>query len=353
MNKRTLVIIGLETLIIVILFWMLVFYGKDEYEAAKQSDQEVISSPSHVDSARGAATITLSPEAQELSGIASSALKAATHHGDVSAFGSVIGMDALVELRTRYLAALSETAVVRASLANSQQEYERLYRLNQDNRNISDRAVSVAEASWKADQAKLAAGETAASSLRDTMRQQWGETLADWATQSHPNDAMRQLLAQRAVLLQITLPDQRDLPHRAPLLAEPAGTSGAAVKASFIAASPQTDSAIQGKTYFYLAPAQTLRTGMRLTVHIPAQDQGASGVNVPASAVIWYANRAWVYQKRGQDSFVRLPINTDVETGDGWFNVGALKAGDSVVTTGAQLLLSEEFKYQIKNENED
>ena len=30
-----------------------------------------------------------------------------------------------------------------------------------------------------------------------------------------------------------------------------------------------------------------------------------------------------------------------------------IKAGDEIITRGAQLLLSEEFKFQIKNENED
>ena len=36
----------------------------------------------------------------------------------------------------------------------------------------------------------------------------------------------------------------------------------------------------------------------------------------------------------------------------GWFNQG-LSVGEEVVVNGAQLLLSEEFKSQIKNENED
>jgi hypothetical protein len=38
---------------------------------------------------------------------------------------------------------------------------------------------------------------------------------------------------------------------------------------------------------------------------------------------------------------------------DGWFYQGQLKANDHVVTSGAQLLLSEEFKSQITNENDD
>ena len=32
---------------------------------------------------------------------------------------------------------------------------------------------------------------------------------------------------------------------------------------------------------------------------------------------------------------------------------GKINVDDEIVTNGAQLLLSEEFKYQIKNENED
>jgi multidrug efflux pump subunit AcrA (membrane-fusion protein) len=100
---------------------------------------------------------------------------------------------------------------------------------------------------------------------------------------------------------------------------------------------------------------------MRVSTRLARHDKSAEGVIVPASAVIWYADKAWVYQKQaakqgqksGEDHFVRRQINTDSEAGDGWFVAGDLKAGDEVVTNGTQLLLSEEFKDQIKNENDD
>jgi membrane fusion protein, multidrug efflux system len=60
-----------------------------------------------------------------------------------------------------------------------------------------------------------------------------------------------------------------------------------------------------------------------------------------------------VYKKVDQNHFVRLSINTDAETDIGWFYTGNLQPNDEVVTRGAQLLLSEEFKYQITNENDD
>jgi hypothetical protein len=92
---------------------------------------------------------------------------------------------------------------------------------------------------------------------------------------------------------------------------------------------------------------------MRVSVRMADNGQDTEGVIVPNEAVVWYGGKAWVYRKEGTDRFLRQPINTDREAGNGWFTTGQVKVGDSLVTSGAQLLLSEEFKYQIKNENED
>lgn len=354
MNRKTAIIIALQTLIIVILFWVLVFYGKDEYEAATSGHDDAIANTSHVTTENGAATITLSPDSQQQSGITTTALKAASHHVSVSSFGMVIGIESLVELRTRYLAAKTDANVVRAAIANSQQEYQRLAQLNHDNRNVSDRAVAAAEAAWKADEAKLAAAETAASSIRDSIRQQWGDILAGWATQSTPGEMMQSLLQYREVLVQVTLPFDSATPNKdTPLFIEPAGAQGKAIAATFVSASPLTDATLQGKTFYYRAPAGNLRAGMRVTARLSAPGSATSGVIVPQTAVVWYANKAWIYKRQAADKFVRQQVSTDIEAGDGWFNSSGVAPGEEVITSGAQLLLSEEFKYQIKNENED
>jgi hypothetical protein len=354
MNKRTLTIIGLQLFIIVALFWMLVFYGRDEYETGHEEAEEVITSPSHVTTEKGAAIIAISPESQRQSGIATSVLQAASHQAQISSFGTVVGLESLLELRTRYLAARAEAGVVQASLANSRRDFERMEQLNRDDRNVSDRAVANAEAVWKADEARLTAVDTSASSLHDAMRQQWGDTLAAWATQQPAGEPMQRLLQHQDVLLQVTLPPDTQIPNKEkPLLVSPAGAAGQSIKAAFVSASPQTDSVLQGKTYYYRAPADNLRTGMRVTTTLAEPSAYRRGVIVPASAVVWYANQPWLYLKQGADKFIRRRISTDIETNNGWFNTTGVQAGDEVVTTGAQLLLSEEFKYQIKNENED
>jgi len=355
MNRKTVLIIALQAFLIIVLAWMLVFYGKDEYEAFIQGEEEEIETPSHIITEAGSTIVTLSPATQAQSDIQTTPLKAATHQDGVYSYGSVISIEPLIALRTQYLAAKAEADVARASLANSRREHARLQQLNQDDRNISDRAVMAAEAVWKADEAKVAAAESAAISMRANIRQAWGDVLANEITAQQPGESLKRLLQHQDALLQVTLPF--DYPEPKPgsvLTVSPAGSQGKPVSARFVSASPQADPALQGKTYFYRAPANELRAGMRVMIRMPSQDgKPAKGVIVPDNAVIWYGGQAWIYRKEGEDRFIRHAIATDKEAEGGWFNSGTLNPGQSVVTQGAQLLLSEEFKYQITNENED
>jgi hypothetical protein len=162
------------------------------------------------------------------------------------------------------------------------------------------------------------------------------------------------LFSHEEVLVQIALPDDDAQPEKlSGIQIAAAGGHGKPVTAIYVSSSPQTDSTIQGRTYFFRAPAHELRAGMRVEARVRMQGEKAEGVIVPGSAVVWYAGKAWVYRKEGQDRFLRTLVSTAQETGEGWFNTTGFKQGDEVVTSGTQLLLSEEFKYQIKNENQD
>jgi len=96
-----------------------------------------------------------------------------------------------------------------------------------------------------------------------------------------------------------------------------------------------------------------LRAGMRVAARIGMGGAAASGVIVPSAAVVWHAGKAWAYVKDEEDSFARFEVSTADEMEGGWFNTTGFDDDDEVVVSGAQLLLSEELKYQIRNENED
>lgn len=354
MNRKLAIIIGLQAFLIVVLFWVLVFYGKDEFEAITQQSDEEIETPNRVNSKAGMTVITVSPATQEQSEISTSALKPGTHQASISTYGSVLSIDALIELRTRYLAAKADIEVLRTSLAHNKNEFTRLQTLNLDDKNVSDKVVAAAISNIKADEAKMAAAESSAKNIADSMRQLWGETLTGHAIKQNNSDLLQNLIANKAVLIQTTLPfDAAEPRESSSIMIVPTAAPAHTIRAYYISRAPTSNSTIQGKTYFYHAKTTELRAGMQVNALSATSNKMSDGVIIPNAAIVWYAGKPWVYHKTGADQFNRRPISTNIEVENGWFYQGNLKADDQVVTSGAQLLLSEEFKSQITNENED
>ena len=357
MNKKLTLIIAIETLLIIALFWVLIFYGKDEYEVYQADQHEEIESPSHVTTKAGLNVVALSPATQQNSGIQTALLQSSQHASNIEYLGSVVSIDGLAELRARYWAAKAESQVIQASSANNSSEYQRLKTLNADDKNVSDSALATAESALKSNQTRLQVSETAANSIVSTMRQQWGDALTKMATQKAAN---KPLLDKNVALVQILFPLDAEEPTASARLmisvADSPNNKGAS--ASFLSPSANTDATRQGKTYYYLVTDNTMRVGTRVKASpIKSTNALADGVVIPNSAVVWYAGKPWAYFKQGrnqagQNQFVRKPISAEVEVDGGWFNRG-LSADSEIVLNGAQLLLSEEFKYEIKNENED
>jgi hypothetical protein len=354
MNRKLAIIIGLQAFLIVMLFWVLVFYGKDEYEALTQEAEEEIETPSRVTNQHGLTIIALNEAAQKQSEIKTSKLKASTHQANVSSYGNVVGIDSLIDLRTRYMAAKSEATILRSSLARNKNEYSRLHELNLDDKNISDKAVAIALADVNADEAKVFAAESSARNIAASMQQTWGEALTRLATANAAQGLMQQLINSQEVLIQITLPfDSPEPKNNSSIVIAPSASPSSTMSAYYVSPAPISNTTIQGKTYFYHAKATDLRAGTQVTAILNKTSNKAKGVIIPSPAVVWYGGKPWVYRQLAPDQFSRLPVNTDVEIENGWFYTGSLKPDDRVVTSGAQLLLSEEFKYQITNENED
>ena len=61
-----------------------------------------------------------------------------------------------------------------------------------------------------------------------------------------------------------------------------------------------------------------------------------------------WQGRSWVYLRVGPEAFKRHPINTDQPVSDDDYVVRDLPVGAEVVTRGAQVLLSEEAKSELR-----
>ena len=351
MNKKLTLIIIIETLLIIALFWVLIFYGKDEYEAYQAELNEEIESPSHVADKQGISVVTLSPEIQKNSGISTTKISATSFSSAQKSVGNVVAIDSLIEAKSKYLNLFAETSIARAANSQNLQHYQRLKSLNEDDKNVSDHAVQVALANANADQAKVTAAQLQLKNLQITTKLQWGEALAKLVFSDKLPPHLQNLLNRKNVLVQVSLPLNSASPRVASSIYMTPFSETNAIKAIYVSPAAQADVSNYGKTFYYSAPAESLRIGMRVSVDTPASGAN-NGAVIPSNAVVWYAGKPWAYFKNGKDQFVRKPIVADSEVNGGWFNPN-ISADSEVVVSGAQLLLSEEFKYQIKNENED
>ena len=355
MNKKLTILILIQALIIVVLFWGLIYYAQDEYESYQSEQEEEIEGPSRVTEDNNLNTIHLTAETQKNSGINTSKVKASSYQGKIKSFGSVVAIDSLIEMKSQYVNLKADLQVAQSSNSHHVAQYTRLKALNEDDKNVSDTAVQDALALVNADNAKVAAIQSQLNNLESTAKLQWGAELAKLIIGGSTSSAhLNNLLTRKNVLVQISLPINAEAPDKnSKIYITPINDSATPVIATYISPATSSDISSTGKTFYYSAPADTLRTGMRVTASPKTSDKNdTQGVLIPNSAVIWHDGKPWVYKKVRNGEFQRIPISADIEIGDSWFNQN-IKADTEIVTSGAQLLLSEEFKYLIKNENED
>ncbi len=266
----------------------------------------------------------------------------------------MVNIQPLLEARGRYLAAAAEAGARRATAAAAEAEYRRTQALYRDERNASEQALRNAEARYRAETAQAAAAQANVEAQYDTLRTAWGPTIAGWA--SRPESAVLQrLLRREAHLVQLAFP--YGLPRtvvRSQFSVAPVIGAAKPRPARFVSDAPQVEGALPGQTFFYLVDGADLRVGSRVAARVGTGSGKRRGVIVPSEAVVWHAGKPWVYVRADDDIFARYSISASRELAGGWFDAGGeLKEGDEVVVSGAQLLLSEELKFQIRNENED
>jgi hypothetical protein len=300
----------------------------------------------------GVLALELPAEVQRQSGIVTAVLEPAEFTAERTATGHVLDVQPLVDLRARRQAAQSELMVAEAALARSREAFQRLSQLHQEGGNIAARQLEEARAQLRADEARVAGARQQLDSLRSEALLVWGKELVSTAL-SGESEIFQRLIDRQEVLVLIGLRAGETLPPGAEMIYIAAVPDRAQAQAArLVAPAPRTDAALQGETYYFRTAAERLRTGMRVTAWIPEGGAPEQGVLVPAEAVVWHAGKPWVYVQRDDAHFFRVSLIDPKDLGSGWFVHDSLAAGDRVVLSGGQMLLSEEFRWQIPDEDE-
>lgn len=318
-------------------------------EATLEAEREhAIKAPLRVSTdGGGEPVVTLDAETRIRSGIEVTNPKPTHYQEQVRAYGTVLDLDKLVTLENAYATAVAQLQTAQAKIVASKAAFERAQALSRDN--ITTVAqLQTAEATFRADQAGVATTEAQVKTLKATALQEWGTVIGKALIDGGP--LVSRLIERQTFLLQITLPPGTSITP-GPTATVQFGASATRHEVQFISPATQTDPKIQGLSFYYGADAASnLLPGMNVLAVLPS---GApiDGIEIPASAVVWWTGRAWIYLRTGADTFTRQEIPTDVPASGGGFIVPVKSLPQPVpefVVQGAQILLSEEFRAQIQ-----
>ena len=328
--------------------------GRKE-QAAETEHEAPAQGSSRVTTENGETKLALDARAQKANGIVTAVLVQSRQRIVAQANAVVLQLQPLLDLKTSFNSAQMDIAKTHATAQASRAEYERLRQLNQNGKNASDKAVEAAHATAESDAAATRSAEQTLAILRDSAKLHWGTVVAGWLEQGSPQ--LDALLAQREFLLQVTSSSLTSTaaPQQS-LVQYPDSTLGTAHLISIL---PQLDPRLQAPSWLYfVAPHSGLVPGMNLPVFLasgPARD----GVVVPNDAVVWWQGQAWCYVEESPGKFERRTVPTSNPIANGWFvsenrdsKTEGLDPKTLVVTQGAQMLLSEEFRSQRETDTD-
>ena len=313
-------------------------------KAAVEQKEGVVKVPLRVSEKNGDPVIKLDAETQQRSGIETRVLSSTPHPEQLRAYGMVLDVARLTELNNSYANAKAQVQTAQAKLAMSKPAYDRAEKLFNDTHVVSQAQVQAAEAAFGTDQASLVAAEAQVRTFTATAYQEWGAVLGKSLIDQSP--MIKSLIERQTFLLQITLPP-------GVVLSTPPATASIKVgdaqrPITFVSPATRIDPRIQGVSFFYTVEATSgVLPGMNVLAFLPS-GKSIEGVAVPASAVVWSQGRAWIYRRTGASSFTRTAIATDLPAPDGGYIANNVPKDAEIVTQGAQLLLSEEFRAQIQ-----
>jgi hypothetical protein len=324
-----------------LLGWGLVV-GREK--AAVEEKEGAVKVPLRVSDKSGDPVIKLDAETQQRSGIETGVLSSTPHPEQLRAYGMVLDVARLTELSNSYANAKAQVQTAQAKLAMSKPAYERAEKLFNDTHVVSQAQVQAAEAAFGTDQASLVAAEAQVRTFTATAYQEWGAVLGKSLIDESP--MIKSLIERQTFLLQITLPP-------GVVLSAPPATASIKVgdirqQITFVSPATRIDPRIQGVSFFYTVAATSgVLPGMNVLAFLPS-GKSIEGVAVPASAVVWWQGKAWIYRRTGASRFTRMAIATDLPAPDGGYVANNVAKDAEIVTQGAQLLLSEEFRAQIQ-----
>ena len=269
-----------------------------------------------------------------------------------------------VTLGDRLAAAKADIEAGKASLVAAQAALDRARMLNSDDKNVSDRAVEEARARLALEQAHLNAANQSAKLIESSLASagptpiplelvrggQVVEVLVHPGESVESGQPILRVTGFDRLLARVDVPAGETIdPGVTRAMIIPLAHEAHPIRGERVALAAAVDPKTQGEPFLFQVsnPSLMLRPGLSVTAYLEVPGSSRSGVVLPQSAVVRQSGKVWVYIQTSGKQFARRPVVLEEPAGAGWFTT-SVRAGDRLVTVGAQALLSEEFKSQIQ-----
>jgi hypothetical protein len=297
--------------------------------------------------------VEIDDEVKNSAGIELMSLQQDLYYPESRAYASVVDVRDLIQWRTRLKQLEVELELAQMEERAQLQELNRLRKLAEATGSIASKNINYAESNWQQARAKRQAAELALEAARTELTQGWGAVIASWVSEQDSKEFER-LVTRQDTLIQITLPVALSLPADVNVIrVSRQGQRENARKAYFVSPAFVANYAAQGETYYFKMATGKLRLGMRLHAWIPRNAEGLQGFFIPERAIVWYSGKPWTYIQQDELVYRRRPLAEGEAVAGGIFIQSEFEEGESLVVAGSQMLLSEEFSWQILDEDDD
>ena len=356
MNKKSLMIIVIQSFVIILLIWVVVLMGSDEFVDDDLFDEEETLSFIEVND-EGLNQIRLTETIVKNSGIQTAAIISSNKQFSFSNYGIVQATDTLIDLKNIYDQLMQEINTLQNQINTEEKKYLAFVDLNADEKNISDQVLLDQQTIVNNLKVSIEKKVALKKNLQQKVLSQWGNKFYVAITGKAKDKQLNPLLNGEARLVKITLPSSdsdNSVPEK--IIFTPIN-GNSETEGVFLDKAPTIEPSILGQTFYYLISSPDIRIGSKLIGFYKENQNNNKQQNryeVQSSSIVWSNGLPWVYIEEEPFLFVKKPVSLENEIKDGWLVTSdALSTNDIIVSKGAQLLLSEEYKYQIKNENED
>ena len=309
--------------------------------------------PPHLPAARtaveeGRLVIRLKPEERARIGLVTESRRSQPHRRELQAYGAILDLARVTELTNAYASARANLQTAKARAEVSASAARRARTLGQYATTVQ---VETTEGASLTDQAALMAADSQLRTLAATAQQEWGPVIGKAIVERSP--VVTRLIERVDFLMQVTLPPGESLGTPPATAFAEVPPQSERVSLRFVSLATRTDARIQGQSYFYIVSGESgLLPGMSTLAFLPSE-RAVTGVLVPEDAVVHGQGATWVYRGLGEDAFVRHRVRPDPPMSEDAYVVEDLPDGAEIVLKGAQALLSEEMKSQIRVSGDD